>query len=285
MAIADPIPRSTPSQRRRTSARFSLRGLSVLRPVALGSLVILILWQAVIWLAAPARFILPAPLDVAQVFLTRTPHLLYHAGLTTLEACLGLILGAVFGALTAIGVAAFPRLGRLFWPLVLLMQALPVFAIAPLLVVWFGFGLASKLVMTTLIVFFPVASSFADGLRRTDRDILDACALTNATPWQNLRHIRIPLALPAFISGLKVAAPLAPLGAVVGEWVGASGGLGFIMIQANARLQTAEVFAALAILALLTLFLRALIDRVTAPLAPWAAETPFDDSFPKEKTL
>jgi putative hydroxymethylpyrimidine transport system permease protein len=252
---------------------------SFARALIFGFVAVLLAWQAAVWLAGLPPFLLPAPGAVLDVFLNRFDFLARHAGITLAEAVLGLILGSGIGAATAIGIAAFPRLGRLVWPLVLVLQALPVFAIAPLLVIWFGFGLASKLVMTTLITFFPVASAFADGLRRTDRDILDACALTDATPWQALRYIRIPLALPALISGLRVAAPLAPLGAVVGEWVGASGGLGFIMLQANARLQTAEVFAALTLIAAMTLTLRALVDGFSKLLAPWASERPFD---PKE---
>jgi putative hydroxymethylpyrimidine transport system permease protein len=156
--------------------------------------------------------------------------------------------------------------------MVLILQAFPVFVLAPILVLWLGFGLASKVAMTTIIIFFPVASAFADGLRRTDQEILDAVSLEGANHWQTLVSMRVPLAVPSLVSGLRVAAPLAPLGAVVGEWVGASGGLGFVMVQANARMQTDTVFAAMTILAILTLILRLLIDWLTAGLAPWASE-------------
>jgi putative hydroxymethylpyrimidine transport system permease protein len=191
---------------------------------------------------------------------------------TASEIVVGLGFGAAFGIATALGLAAFPRTGRLIWPMVLILQALPVFVLAPVLVLWFGFGMASKVVMTTIVIFFPVASAFADGLRRTDAAILDAAALTPASHWQTLIHIRVPLALPGLISGLRVAAPLAPLGAVIGEWVGASAGLGFVMVQANARMQTDTVFAAMTILALLSVFLRLAIDRLTAPLMHWQRE-------------
>ncbi|MBD0414465.1 ABC transporter permease [Oryzicola mucosus] len=245
----------------------------VAQAVAGGLLAVLLIWQLAIWLFAPPAFILPAPAAVAAQLVLRAEFLARNAVLTFSEACLGLLAGTLAGALVAIGIAALPRIGSVVWPLVLVLQALPVFAIAPLLVIWFGFGMASKVVMTSLIVFFPVASAFADGIRRTDRAVLDACALTPASPLQVLRLIRVPLALPYFVSGVKVAAPLAPLGAVVGEWVGSAGGLGFVMLQANARMQTAEVFAALVFIAVLTLVLRALVDAVTAPLAPWARET------------
>ncbi|HEV7415160.1 MAG TPA: ABC transporter permease [Tianweitania sediminis] len=243
--------------------------LAVLR----GAASVVLAWQAAVWLFSPPRYMLPAPLDVLFVFEERGTFLLHHAGITLVEIGLGLFFGTLAGATTAIVTAALPRTGQLIWPFVLVAQALPVFAIAPLLVLWFGLGLASKVVMTSLIIFFPVASAFSDGLRRTDQHLLDDCAMTPATHWQTLRHVRLPLALPGLVSGLRMAAPLAPLGAVVGEWVGASGGLGFIMLQANARMRTAEVFAALIILALLVLVLRAAVDAATVRLVPWAAET------------
>lgn len=236
-------------------------------------LLLVLIWQAAIWLWSPPRYMLPAPTDVIQALVRQRFFLLSQSLVTMSEILVGLTFGAAFGIATALGVAAFPRTGRLIWPMVLVLQAFPVFVLAPVLVLWFGFGMTSKVVMTTIVIFFPVASAFSDGLRRTDRAILDAAALTPASHWQTLIHIRAPLALPALISGLRVAAPLAPLAAVIGEWVGASAGLGFVMVQANARMQTDTVFAAMTILALLTVFLRVVIDRLTAPLAHWQHET------------
>lgn len=235
-------------------------------------LVLLLLWQGVVTLFEPPRYLLPAPEAVLQVFLRQPAFLLHHTLVTAGEILVGLVLGSLLGAATALAIAAWPRLGGLVWPLVLILQALPVFVLAPVLVLWLGFGLASKVAMTVIIIFFPVASAFADGLNRTDPVLLDAAALTPASHFQVLLKLRLPLALPALISGLRVAAPLAPLGAVVGEWVGAAAGLGFIMMQANARLQTDILFAAVAVLALFTLLLRLAVDRLTAGLVPWAPE-------------
>lgn len=229
-------------------------------------------WQAGTWLFAPAHYILPSPYDVVMALLRQPAYLLENSLVTLSEMVLGLVLGASFGVVTAFGTAAFPRLGKLVWPTLLILQAFPVFVLAPILVLWLGFGMASKVAMTTLIIFFPVASAFNDGLQRTERDILDAAALTQASHWQILLRLRAPLALPGLISGLRVAAPLAPLGAVIGEWVGASSGLGFVMVQANARMQTDSVFAAMAILAVLTVLSRLFIDRITTGLTPWAVE-------------
>lgn len=230
-------------------------------------------WQALVVALAPPRYILPPPLAVLDALFRQWRFLAGHALVTLGEIAAGFVAGVALGIATALAVAAFPRLGRLAWPVVLVLQASPVFVLAPLFVLWFGFGMASKVAMTTLIIFFPVASAFADGLRRTPADVIDAATLVAAGPWRILFEIRVPLAMPALVSGLRVAAPLAPLGAVIGEWVGASAGLGFVMVQANARMQTDTVFAAMAVLAALALGLRAAVDALAPRLAPWADET------------
>lgn len=246
--------------------------MSALPTVLRTVVVLLVAWQALVLALEPPRYILPGPLDVIEAMWRQRSYLLANTAVTLAEIAAGFAAGVALGIVTALGVVAMPRFGAVAWPLVLVAQAFPVFVIAPLLVLWFGFGMASKVAMTTLIIFFPVASAFADGLRRTDPDVLDAAALTQAGNLETLFHIRVPLALPALISGLRVAAPLAPLGAVVGEWVGASAGLGFVMIQANARLQTDTVFAAMTIVAALTLALRGLVDALAPLLVPWARE-------------
>lgn len=243
-----------------------------LRFAAFGLLLLLAAWQATVELFAPPRYLLPSPLAVAQALVRQADFLAHHTLFTLGEILAGLAFGSLFGTAVAFGTMALPRTGRLVWPMILVLQAFPVFVLAPLLVLWLGFGMASKVAMTTIVIFFPVASSFADGLRRTEPSILEAAALTRATPWQVLVRLRVPLALPALVSGLRVAVPLAPLGAVIGEWVGASAGLGFVMVQANARMQTDTVFAAMAILALTSVVLRLVFDRLTRGRPHWARE-------------
>ncbi len=204
---------------------------------------------------------LPAPADVAQA-LWQQRDLLFWNTLTTLtEILLGLLFGTLFGGLAALAIVASPLLQRWLMPVLVLSQAIPVFALAPLLVLWLGFGITSKVVMAVLVIFFPVTANFADGLRRTDPGWLDLARTMNASPWAMLRHVRLPAALPAFASGLRVATAVAPIGAIIGEWVGASSGLGFVMINANARIQTDLMFAALFILAVVAIVLYVLVDR------------------------
>ena len=143
------------------------------------------------------------------------------------------------------------------------------FALAPILVLWLGYGMASKVAMAVLIIYFPVTATFYDGLRRTDPGWLDLAATMGASRRAALLRIQVPAALPAFASGLRVAAAAAPIGAVVGEWVGSSAGLGYLMLHANGRMQIDLMFAALLTLAVIALALYALVDRALRLLLPW----------------
>ncbi len=221
-------------------------------------------------------FILPGPAAVGRAIAEHTPLLVEHALVTGTEILAGLVLATALGAATGLGLAAWAPARRWLLPPLVVSQALPVFALAPILVLWLGYGPASKIAMAVLIIYFPLTVTLYDGLKRCDRGLLDLATLAGASPWQRLRLLRLPAALPALASGLRVAAAIAPIGAVVGEWVGASRGLGYLMLHANARMQIDLMFAALVVLAAIALALYAAVDRLAGRLAPWQAET-FDD--------
>jgi putative hydroxymethylpyrimidine transport system permease protein len=246
--------------------------VTLLRPlVTLAGLVAA--WWLLSWLTAIPSYLLPDPLSVAMA-LWRQRDLLAWSALTTFtETVLGLLVGTLLGSAAALAMVLSPALERWLMPLLLVSQAIPVFALAPLLVLWFGFGMASKVVMAVLVIFFPITAAFADGLRRTEIGLLDLARTMNASPSAMLFHVRLPAALPAFGSGLRVATAIAPIGAVVGEWVGASAGLGYVMLNANARLQTDVMFAALLVLAAMAISLWVLVDRVLKHALFWAPDT------------
>ncbi|MDF7659231.1 ABC transporter permease [Erwiniaceae bacterium L1_54_6] len=201
------------------------------------------------------NFLLPAPEAVLEA-LWRYRQLLWHHMLYTLaEIALALLLGVGAGVLLAVLMAASPMLRRALFPLVTASQAIPVFALAPLLVLWLGFGMASKVVVAALILFFPLCLSLFDGLCRTPPGWLELAQTLNASRFHIFWQVRWPAALPQFFSGLQMAVVLAPIGVVIGEWVGASEGLGYLMMQSNARLETATSFAALLLLLILALLL------------------------------
>ena len=230
---------------------------------------LIVLWGVVAHFAEVPRWVLPGPLDVAGALLRQWATLLPHAAVTFAEIVIGFAVGSAAGMCGALAVAATPAGRRWLLPVFVASQAVPVFAIAPLLVIWFGFGLASKVAMASLIIFFPVAGAFFDGLRRTDAGLIDLATLYGASPFTALFLMRVPAALPALATGLRAAAAAAPIGAVVGEWVGSSAGLGFYMLHANARMQIDLMFAALTLLACVSLLLYYLIDRLLDRLIYW----------------
>ena len=245
---------------------------AVIRPVVT-LVVLLVVWFAATKATGVPSYLLPDPQSVG-VALWQQRHLLFWSTGTTLaETVLGLLFGTVLGSLCALMMVFSPLLQRWLMPLLLVSQAIPVFALAPLLVLWFGFGMASKIVMAILVIFFPVTAAFSDGLRRTELGWLDLARTMGASPASMLRHVRLPAALPAFGSGLRVATAIAPIGAVVGEWVGASAGLGYVMLNANARIETNVMFAALFVLAGMAILLWVLVDRVLRRLLYWAPDT------------
>ena len=245
--------------------------MRVLRITAVCAFLVLV-WQSVVWLAGTPHYILPGPARVGVAWWERHGQILDHAQTTLLEIALGLVLGTLLGVVSAL-VLTYVRPARLWLlPVLVASQAVPVFALAPILVLWLGYGIASKVAMATLIIYFPVAANFYDGLRRTEPGWLDLARAMGASPWAALWHIRVPAALPALASGMRVAAAVAPIGAVVGEWVGSSAGLGFLMMHANARLQIDLMFAALLTLAVFAMALYFILDHVLRRALYWQSD-------------
>lgn len=236
---------------------------------ALSTISALILWQGLIWLFAIPRFILPGPVDVIRAFYDNITLLIPHALITFSEILSGLLLGSLIGIIVAIGLMMSPLAQRIVLPMLIFSQAIPIFALAPIMTLWLGYGTGSKIAVTVLMIFFPVVSTFLDGLRRTDQSLLDAAAILGSGTLATLFRVRIPAAFPSLASGLSLAAVYAPIGAVVGEWVGASKGLGYLMLLANGRAKTDLMFAALFLLVIFTLGLHKTIAHFSRKLALW----------------
>ena len=227
------------------------------------------LWELGVRLFDVPAYILPAPSRILAVFLTRG-HLLWPHALTTLsEILLGMLLGG-FGGF-ALGTAIFysPTLERALYPLIIGSQMVPVFAIAPLLIVWLGYGLWPKVVVAGLIAFFPVTIHTRDGLGGVENDLVDLFRSLGATRWQIFRKLRLPAAMPALLSAGKVAVTLSVVGATIGEWIGARQGLGYLMLQSNALLRIDVVFAAILTLTLIGLLLFVAFRIIERRLLRW----------------
>lgn len=213
-------------------------------------LVILVLWEGTIRLAGIAPYVMPAPsailLRLVEVIRDGLiwPHL-FTTTITILSGLgIGILAGLGFGAL----VGVLPAVERLIYPYIVALQTVPKIAIAPLFVLWFGYGIASKIVVAALISFFPVLVAVIAGLRSADRDQIDMMYLFGASRWQSFLHLRLFAALPMLFAGIEIASVMAVIGAVVGEFVGAQAGLGYLITSMNFNLDVPGVFAVLIVL-------------------------------------
>jgi ABC-type nitrate/sulfonate/bicarbonate transport system permease component len=195
--------------------------------------------------------------------------LLDNGWVTLQEVLAGLAVAIVAGVAMAVAIHASRIVERSVYPLVIASQAIPVVALAPLLLIWFGHGLLPKVVMTALIAFFPITVATTDGLRSADRETLDLLRAMGASGSQRFFLVQVPSAMPAFFSGLKVAVAVAVIGAVIGEFVGSDSGLGHAIILANASLRTDLVFACVAVLAVMAIGLFALVSLIERLALPW----------------
>ncbi len=226
-------------------------------------------WQCVVWLTQSPPYILPEPYLVLTALIANFELIMFHAAVTVAEIVMGLALGCIFGLVSAMVIFQYRKVRGWLLPVLVASQAVPVFAIAPVLMLWLGYGMASKVAMATLIIYFPVTAALYDGLRSTEQGWIDMAVIMGASRRSALKHIRLPAALPSLASGLRIAAAVAPIGAVVGEWVGSSTGLGYLMLHANARTEVDLMFAALLTLAAAAVILYFSIDFAMKKIVFW----------------
>ncbi len=217
------------------------------------------LWEGLTRLLEVPRWLLPPPSAIAAETWRSFGLLIGHAGTTLLEVALGFMLATVSGAALAAAVGWSRLLERTIYPFVIASQTVPVIAIAPLLLVWVGPEITSKVIVVALISFFPIMVNLVDGLRAADTEMVDMFRTLGATKLQLFTRLHVPTALPYLFSGLKVAAVVAVIGAVIGEWVGAQGGLGWLMRVSAPQLQTHRVFAAILVLSVIAIALFAAV--------------------------
>ncbi|MEJ2284409.1 MAG: ABC transporter permease [Desulfobacterales bacterium] len=230
---------------------------------------ILVGWEAACRGFNLPDFILPMPSRIISVAVFQAPMLMPHAAITALEVLVGIILSLVVSVPLAMTMFASPAVENAIAPFLVASQAVPVFAVAPLLVIWLGYGIASKVLMAAVIIFFPITVSLLEGFKSCDSEFRNLFQLMGAGFWKTMRLLCWPWALPHFFAGLKVGVSVATIGAVIGEWVGAQQGLGYLMIQANARLKVDLVFAAILWLSVMGLSLWVLVGYLEKRVINW----------------
>ncbi|MFD0340095.1 ABC transporter permease [Streptomyces sp. NPDC127117] len=250
--------------------RFARAAERSWRPLAL-----LLACFAVWWVISAAElvkpYLVPSPGATLDVLTGKADYLWQHTWVTTYETLLGFLIAGVVGVLAAVVMVYSSTVERTLYPVLLFAQVVPKIAIAPLFVVWLGFGIGPKILIAVLIAFFPVVISMVTGLKAVDPETLQLSATMGAGPWQTFLKIRFPASLPHLFSGLKVAVTLAVTGAVVGEFVGANEGLGYVILQANGNLDTPMLFAGLLVMSLIGVVLFIAVELAEMLLLPWHA--------------
>lgn len=231
--------------------------------------ILVCLWQAVCSLGLIDSFMLPSPVGVIKALIAEFPTLLEHCGITLAEAFAGLGCGVITGFLIAVIMDRFEPLYKAFYPIIVLTQTVPTVAIAPLLVLWFGYEMMPKVVLITITTFFPITVGLLDGFRSADTDSVNLLKAMGAGNSQVFRHIKLPASLPRFFSGLRISASYAVVGAVIAEWLGGFGGLGVYMTRVRKAYAFDKMFAVIILISVISLILMKLVDFLHVKLTPW----------------
>jgi ABC-type nitrate/sulfonate/bicarbonate transport system permease component len=250
-----------------SKSRWS-RVKAVAAPLLLAA-AILVAWEAAVRLLAIPNFVLPAPSQIAaEIFIDRK-IIFSQLGVTLFEILSGYALSCVVGFCLSVLIVYSTAFRRGVLPLVVASQTIPVIAIAPILVIWFGYNLIPRIIITALVAFFPLTISFVTGLQTIEPAFIDFFRSLKANELQIFTKLRFPAALPNIFGGLKVASTLAVIGATIGEWVGASAGLGYLMAQDTMQLNTTRVFAALVVLGAFGMAFFAIVGLIERLSMPW----------------
>ncbi|MCK4730115.1 MAG: ABC transporter permease [Candidatus Aenigmarchaeota archaeon] len=230
-----------------------------------------LLWKSVIFIFKFPEFILPQPetVFIEWYFLLKSGLLLNHTLVTLYETIAGFIIGVLLGLIPGYFIAKSKQVEQTLSPYLVALQTAPKIALAPLIVIWFGFGPLSKIVIVALIVFFPILVNTIVGIRSVDKNLLDLMKICKATRLQIFRFVELPAALPVLFAAFKTGITLAVIGAVVGEFIGANSGLGYLTIYAAGLMNTPQVFVAILQLTVLGIVLYLIIDVLESLMIPW----------------
>jgi putative hydroxymethylpyrimidine transport system permease protein len=226
-------------------------------------------WEAYVRIFDVQKWLLPAPSIIAKTIGVDAGLLWGHTLATMEEIVVGFTLALVFGVALAAAIALSRTVERALYPFVIASQTVPIIVIAPMLLIWVGYGLAPKVIVVALICFFPIVVNMVDGLKSVDSDVVALMRTLGANRWRIFLKVQIPTSLPFLFSGLRIAIAFSVIGAVIGEWVGSSEGLGYLMIRSKPQFLTERVFAAIVILSAMGVTLFALVGIVEKFALPW----------------
>jgi ABC-type nitrate/sulfonate/bicarbonate transport system permease component len=230
-------------------------------------------WELVTRVAGVPAYILPAPSAIALALAENYALLLEHTRVTLTAVLGGLVLAIVIALVLAVAMDRWKLIKEAFYPVLVISQAVPIFALAPLILIWFGAGLLPKVLIVALVCFFPLAVNLVEGFGQVDPEAVDLMQTMQANRWMIMRSVQLPFALPYFFSGLKIAATYSVLGAIIGEWLAARAGLGIYMLRSMHSFRTSHLFASIIVVVILSLTLFKLVELTGWLAMPWQRKT------------
>ncbi len=233
---------------------------------------VVIFWQIMSASGVVDSFMLPSPVQVVKAFMEEFPVLMEHSVITLSEAFIGLLVGIGLGFVMAMMMDRFQVLNQAFYPLLVLTQTVPTVAIAPLLVLWFGYEMTPKVILIVITTFFPITIGLLNGFRSVDPDAVHLMRAMGAGKWQIFRYIKLPGAMSQFFAGLRISTSYAVVGAVISEWLGGFGGLGVYMTRVKKAYSFDKMFAVILLISVISLLLMKAVELLQRKCMPWEKE-------------
>lgn len=237
-----------------------------------GVVVLLILWQAVVVIRQVPGYILPTPVEIGQALIGDHQLIYHHLQVTVYESLVGFAFAIALAFGLAVIMDSFEAVKKTLYPILVISQTIPIIALAPLFIIWFGFGVLPKIVIVIIVCFFPIAISLVDGMEAIDDDYLKLFETMKASKIQTLVHLKLPFSMSTFFAGLKIAATYMIMSAVIGEWLGGDRGIGVYMLRAKNAYALDRVFASILVIVALSVILIGIIDLISNRVLKWQNE-------------
>lgn len=230
---------------------------------------LLILWELIIKVWEIEKYIMPAPSDIAKSLFENFGAMMPHIMATLFESIVGFVIAVLLALILAIIMDLLPMVKKAIYPVFIISQTVPIIALAPLFIIWFGFGVLPKIIVVVIVCFFPIVISISDGLENVDKDLINHFKLMGASKLKRFFHLKLPYGIISFFSGLKIAATYSIMGAVIGEWLGGDKGLGVYMTRARSTYALDKMFAAIVVIVLMSMIIFYIIGKLEKVFTPW----------------
>ncbi|OAA83640.1 ABC transporter permease [Clostridium ljungdahlii] len=241
---------------------------SKIYPIATIVIVVLI-WQLTINFAHVPQYIIPSPLDILKTLVSDFQNIMENTETTLYESFIGFFISIIFSFILAVIMDSFEIVRKSIYPILLISQTIPTIAIAPLFIIWFGFGVLPKIIVVVMVCFFPIVVSLVDGFEKVDRDYINLFSTMKASRLQTFYHLKLPYAMVNFFSGLKIAATYMIMSAIIGEWLGGDNGIGVYMVRAKNAYQLDKVFASILVIVIVSIIIIYIIDFIGKKIIHW----------------